>query len=121
MMRSSRIGGVSAVAAFGSYSSFNFHRNLNAPNSPGFCIVCTDMRGSFLIDAVRCAKLALNQGVGGALYAPSAYFMKSPPEQYHDDVARDRVEEFIQTFGKKPGSKSSAEAIAAATKPEGDA
>jgi len=48
-----------------------------------------------VIDAARCAKLALERGIGGALYAPSSYFMKSPPEQYTDDVARAKVETFI--------------------------
>ncbi len=59
----------------------------DSPNSAGV-----------VIDAVRCAKLALNNTVSGALLAPSSYFMKSPPEQYHDDVARDRVEEFISIY-----------------------
>ncbi len=56
----------------------------DSPNSAGV-----------VIDAVRCAKLALDRGVSGALYAPSSYFMKSPPEQYTDDVARRKVEAFI--------------------------
>ena len=56
----------------------------DSPNSAGV-----------VIDAVRCAKLALERGIGGALYAPSSYFMKSPPEQYTDDVARAKVETFI--------------------------
>jgi myo-inositol-1-phosphate synthase len=56
----------------------------DSPNSAGV-----------VIDAVRCAKLALDRGMGGALYAPSSYFMKSPPEQYTDDVARNKVEDFI--------------------------
>jgi myo-inositol-1-phosphate synthase len=60
----------------------------DSPNSAGV-----------VIDAVRCAKLALNNNIGGALLAPSAYFMKSPAEQYHDDIARDRVEEFISIYG----------------------
>ncbi len=47
-----------------------------------------------IIDAVRCAKLALDRGIGGPLLGPSAYFMKSPPVQYHDDVAQRLVEEF---------------------------
>jgi myo-inositol-1-phosphate synthase len=59
----------------------------DSPNSAGV-----------VIDAIRCAKLALNNGIGGALLAPSSYFMKSPPEQYHDDIARDRVEEFIADY-----------------------
>ena len=56
----------------------------DSPNSAGV-----------VIDAVRCAKLALERGIGGALYAPSSYFMKSPPEEYTDDVARAKVETFI--------------------------
>ncbi len=56
----------------------------DSPNSAGV-----------VIDAVRCAKLALDRGVGGALKAPSSYFMKSPPEQYTDDVAHRKTEAFI--------------------------
>ena len=47
-----------------------------------------------VIDAVRCAKLALDRGIGGPLLGPSACFMKSPPRQYHDDVAHQMVEDF---------------------------
>jgi myo-inositol-1-phosphate synthase len=57
----------------------------DSPNSAGV-----------IIDAVRCAKLALDRGLAGPLIAPSAYFMKSPPEQYHDDRARQMVEAFIR-------------------------
>ncbi len=56
----------------------------DSPNSAGV-----------IIDAVRCAKLALDRGIGGPLLGPSAYFMKSPPTQYHDDEASRLVEEFI--------------------------
>jgi hypothetical protein len=56
----------------------------DSPNSAGV-----------VTEAVRCAKLALEWGIGGALYAPSSYFMKSPPEQYTDDVAHAKVETFI--------------------------
>jgi len=55
----------------------------DSPNSAGV-----------IIDAVRCAKAALDRGVGGPLLGPSAYFMKSPPVQYHDDVAHKMVEDF---------------------------
>jgi myo-inositol-1-phosphate synthase len=55
----------------------------DSPNSAGV-----------IIDAVRCAKLALDRGIGGPLLAPSAYFMKSPPVQFHDDVAHDMIESF---------------------------
>ncbi len=55
----------------------------DSPNSAGV-----------IIDAVRCAKLALDRGIGGPLLGPSAYFMKSPPVQYHDDVAHEMVESF---------------------------
>jgi myo-inositol-1-phosphate synthase len=56
----------------------------DSPNSAGV-----------VIDAIRCAKLALDRGLMGALVAPSAYFMKSPPVQYTDDEAHRMVEEFI--------------------------
>ena len=56
----------------------------DSPNSAGV-----------VVDAIRCAKLALDRGEGGAIYGPSAYFMKSPPVQYTDDVARGMVEDFI--------------------------
>jgi myo-inositol-1-phosphate synthase len=56
----------------------------DSPNSAGI-----------VIDALRCAKVALDRGVGGPLIGPSAYFMKSPPVQYPDDVARQMVEDFI--------------------------
>ncbi|HET7483465.1 MAG TPA: hypothetical protein VFK89_11450, partial [Actinomycetota bacterium] len=56
----------------------------DSPNSAGV-----------VIDAVRCAKLALDRGVGGPLLAPSSYFMKSPPVQYSDTEAHELVEEFI--------------------------
>jgi myo-inositol-1-phosphate synthase len=48
-----------------------------------------------VIDAIRCCKIALDRGLAGPLAGPSAYFMKSPPTQYPDDVAHDMVEEFI--------------------------
>ncbi|HEX9312691.1 MAG TPA: inositol-3-phosphate synthase [Actinomycetota bacterium] len=56
----------------------------DSPNSAGI-----------VIDAIRCARLALDRGVGGPLIGPSAYFMKSPPVQFSDDDAREMVEEFI--------------------------
>src|SRR6266851_2047468 len=57
----------------------------DSPNSAGV-----------VIDAIRCAKLALERGMSGALIAPSSYFMKSPPQQFTDDEARQKTEEFIQ-------------------------
>jgi myo-inositol-1-phosphate synthase len=56
----------------------------DSPNSAGV-----------VIDAVRCAKLALDRGIAGALAAPSSYFMKSPPEQFRDHEARRRLQDFI--------------------------
>jgi myo-inositol-1-phosphate synthase len=56
----------------------------DSPNSAGVTI-----------DAVRCAKLALDRGISGALYGPSSYFMKSPPFQYADSVCLDKTEAFI--------------------------
>ena len=57
----------------------------DSPNSAGV-----------IIDAVRCAKVALDRGIGGPLLGPSAYFMKSPPVQYRDEHARDLVNEFAK-------------------------
>jgi myo-inositol-1-phosphate synthase len=49
-----------------------------------------------MIDAVRCAKLALDRGIAGPVIGPSAYFMKTPPKQFRDDIAREMTESFIQ-------------------------
>ena len=57
----------------------------DSPNSAGV-----------VIDAVRCAKLAMDRGIGGALIGPSSYFMKSPPRQFTDDEARDRTCRFVE-------------------------
>ena len=56
----------------------------DSPNSAGV-----------IIDALRCAKIALDRGIGGPLLSPSSYFMKSPPVQYTDEQAQNRVSEFI--------------------------
>ncbi len=56
----------------------------DSPNSAGV-----------VIDAVRCAKLGLDRGIGGTLEGPAAYFMKSPPVQHSDERARQMVQEFI--------------------------
>jgi myo-inositol-1-phosphate synthase len=57
----------------------------DSPNSAGV-----------IIDAVRAAKIAKDRGIGGPILSASSYFMKSPPEQYSDDVARDAVDKFIR-------------------------
>jgi myo-inositol-1-phosphate synthase len=57
----------------------------DSPNSAGV-----------VIDAIRCAKLALDRRIGGALLGPASYFMKSPPEQFTDYEARARTEAFIR-------------------------
>jgi myo-inositol-1-phosphate synthase len=62
----------------------------DSPNSAGI-----------VIDAVRLAKLALNNGIAGALEGPSAYLMKSPPKQIVDDEAMDLVEDFITKNSRK--------------------
>jgi myo-inositol-1-phosphate synthase len=63
----------------------------DSPNSAGI-----------VIDAVRMAKLALNNGLGGALEGPSSYLMKSPPKQVADDDAYEAVEKFIEENARKP-------------------
>jgi myo-inositol-1-phosphate synthase len=56
----------------------------DSPNSAGV-----------IIDALRCAKVAMDRGIGGPLLSPSSYFMKSPPEQYSDEEALKRTKAFI--------------------------
>ena len=58
----------------------------DSPNSAGV-----------MIDAIRCAKLGLDRGLSGPLEEPSAYFMKSPPVQHSDDIAKQKIAEFIST------------------------
>src|SRR5256885_4405040 len=77
---------------------------VDSPNSAGI-----------VIDAVRCAKLGLDNGIGGALEWPSAYFMKSPPVQHPDDLCHTEVQRFIETYGK-PAQKQKAEAKEKASK-----
>jgi myo-inositol-1-phosphate synthase len=62
----------------------------DSPNSAGV-----------VIDAVRCLKLALDHGLSGTIEGPSAYFMKSPPVQYADAVARQMTESFIDSYPAK--------------------
>lgn len=62
----------------------------DSPNSAGV-----------IIDAVRCAKLAMDRGISGPLTAPSSYFMKTPPQQFTDDIARLKMEEFIAGDGRE--------------------
>jgi myo-inositol-1-phosphate synthase len=57
--------------------------------------------GGVVIDAIRCCKLALDNGISGALDAPSSYFMKTPPRQHTDSEARDLTEKFIKKYGQK--------------------
>jgi myo-inositol-1-phosphate synthase len=57
----------------------------DSPNSAGV-----------IIDAIRAAKIGLDRGIGGPLLSASSYFMKSPPEQFNDDIAREKVEAFIR-------------------------
>jgi myo-inositol-1-phosphate synthase len=60
----------------------------DSPNSAGV-----------VMDAVRCAKIALDRGLSGPVIGPSAYFMKTPPKQYPDDEARQMVEDFASGKG----------------------
>lgn len=57
----------------------------DSPNSAGV-----------VIDAIRCIKLAMDRGVTGPLYAPASYFMKTPPKQYKDEIARQMTETYIK-------------------------
>ena len=80
----------------------------DSPNSAGV-----------ITDAIRCLKLGLDRGLTGTLVAPSAYFMKSPPQQLHDDIAFNRVEAFIA--GDDPETLTGDGAPAAKAKPKATA
>ena len=69
----------------------------DSPNSAGV-----------VIDAVRMVKLALDRGISGTLEGPSAYLMKSPPVQYHDDLAREMTEAFIKGEEVRPAKQAEA-------------
>jgi len=85
----------------------------DSPNSAGV-----------ITDAIRCLKLGLDRGLSGTLVAPSAYFMKSPPLQIHDDVGRERVEAFIRgeddatLTGSEPAAIKEAKVAGKAASPE---
>ncbi len=63
----------------------------DSPNSAGV-----------VIDAVRCAKIALDRGQGGVLVGPSSYFMKSPPQQFTDTEARELTRQFVDGAAEEP-------------------
>ncbi len=77
----------------------------DSPNSAGV-----------VIDAIRCCKLGLDNGLSGALIEPSAYFKKSPPIQYTDDEARRLTEEFIAKYGWKQAARKPRKVKVAARK-----
>ncbi len=79
----------------------------DSPNSAGI-----------VIDAVRCCKLALNNGISGQLDGPSSYLMKSPHKQRPDDVAREDTERFIAKYARqtKPAARTTPAKTAARTK-----
>lgn len=74
----------------------------DSPNSAGV-----------IIDAVRCAKLALDRGMSGPLIAPSSYFMKTPPQQFTDDVARLKMEAYIADDGREPQPPTNGKVVVA--------
>ena len=74
--------------------SMNLELRLSVEDSPNSAGVA--------IDAIRCAKLALDRGKGGVLKGPSAYFCKHPMEQFSDDVAYQMVEDFIMGQHRTP-------------------
>jgi myo-inositol-1-phosphate synthase len=76
----------------------------DSPNSAGI-----------VIDAVRCCKLALNNGVAGQLDGPSSYLMKSPMNQRPDSEARELTEAFIKKYGRTAAGSSSKKKTAART------
>jgi myo-inositol-1-phosphate synthase len=82
----------------------------DSPNSAGV-----------VIDAVRCCKLALDHGVGGALTGPASYFMKSPPQQFTDYEAHDRTEAFIRECAQTAATPATTTTTAAPPRTNGHA
>jgi myo-inositol-1-phosphate synthase len=78
----------------------------DSPNSAGI-----------VIDAVRCCKLALNNGLSGQLDGPSSYLMKSPMHQRPDDEARELTDKFIAKYARKPGTLAAGKKQKAKAKP----
>jgi myo-inositol-1-phosphate synthase len=78
----------------------------DSPNSAGV-----------VIDAVRCCKLALNNGLSGQLDGPSSYLMKSPMHQRPDDEARELTEKFIAKYHRNPAQAGKAAKADRATSP----
>jgi len=76
----------------------------DSPNSAGV-----------IIDAVRCAKIALDKKIGGILEGPSAYFMKTPPVQYDDNLAKTMVQKFVDSK-QTPVKKSAKKAVKKSSK-----
>jgi myo-inositol-1-phosphate synthase len=74
----------------------------DSPNSAGI-----------VIDAVRCCKLALNNGIGGQLDGPSSYLMKSPHNQRPDNLAREETEKFIAKHTRRPATRAKKRTIMA--------
>lgn len=62
----------------------------DSPNSAGV-----------MIDAIRCARIALDRKLNGPIVGPSSYFFKTPPQQFHDEICRQKVEAFIKGNGKE--------------------
>ena len=77
----------------------------DSPNSAGI-----------VIDAVRCCKLALNNGLAGQLDGPSSYLMKSPMNQRPDDEARELTEAFIAKYAASPAGQADPSAKASASR-----
>jgi myo-inositol-1-phosphate synthase len=75
----------------------------DSPNSAGV-----------VLDAIRCMKLALDHGIGGALTAPCANFMKTPPQQFSDEEAHRLCDEFIDGLDQDPASRHTSAVSAAA-------
>jgi myo-inositol-1-phosphate synthase len=76
----------------------------DSPNSAGI-----------VIDAVRLAKLALNNGIAGSLVEPSSYLMKSPPQQIEDDEAHELTEQFIERYRRQAPAAEPATPVKATT------
>jgi myo-inositol-1-phosphate synthase len=85
----------------------------DVPMNLELCLSVEDSHDSagVAIDAIRCVKLALDAGLGGALIGPSAFFCKHPPRQYPDDEAYRKTQEFIKQYSAVPRARPEAEKV----------
>ena len=90
--RTNTAGGSSGSPSFdGNWNLLALHHT----GDPSFLTMPKYNQG-VMIDAIRCAKIALDRKLSGPIVGPSSYFFKTPPKQFRDDICREKVESYIK-------------------------